>query len=272
MKSTYSHPPHSADARGRFEQGNYQQQLQPQTEYRIDSTEHIDTEVRAPYFACAMIRVGSDVDHPPHQDIGSDDFLVINIKDVPVQKLAIGDESMNYKKFMGRHVPGTPDFLLLNREFRSGSGGITGWMPLYEDEAVTVGRAENSNQHFHNSDRMSRRHFRLACRDGELTVTDLDSSNGTTVTTAQPLEHAPVTNDADPKVAEMIAFLGDKSPLSPHTVGGIVLDIAGQFDPANPDPQARRRIRRQYHPDKNPKEPAKRAHAKSVLANKLTES
>lgn len=111
-------------------------------------------------------------------DAGGQEFLVLDIRKSPV------DHMGRRQPFASSGQPGFRvrddiDYLVLSQDFDNPDNGLPGIRGVRTGEEVTFGRL-HQNDRFSYDSRVSRNHFTIGVDDeGNLSIRDLDSSNGT---------------------------------------------------------------------------------------------
>ncbi|MFZ1361287.1 MAG: protein phosphatase 2C domain-containing protein [Candidatus Saccharimonadales bacterium] len=179
-----NHLPPTANARGQHPR-DIETSLEPAIPYQLDGDQPLGTQdPNAPHFACGEITVTGT----------SDTFLIINVKNIPVQTLQerTDGSKTTYRIFetgqssKGLVIPGDADYLVLDSRFTPGVD--VGWIPVQQGDELTIGRANpTTNQRLAMSNDVSRQQCTLSYIDGVLTIQDEKSTNGTTITSTEPL-------------------------------------------------------------------------------------
>lgn len=115
-----------------------------------------------------------------------DQFLILDLRSAP--------KYGKYKDFMGLAINSDIDYMIIGDNFDPNTK--SGFKGVRRGENVVMGRNDDTKNRFNMSDTSSRKHFSVnLSEDGELSVTDLHSSNGTRVKTID----TPIMNGMAPR-------------------------------------------------------------------------
>ncbi len=220
----------------------YKQPLQPRTSYEFNLSTPL-----ARHSKDGVLTAVIDANKDRREGDDSDQFALIDLRN------AMNPSGGGYKEFAGMKVASDIEFLIIGKDFDPQAA--TGFKGIRRGEGVMIGRSdEKLAKRFNFSNMTSSRHFTLVLdREGKkLIITDLNSTNGTNVKTAQKLASGKIQKESAPIDPELL-LLRELIPGTAYSdeVRQEAAKRVEEFNQDNPDKKILlRRIAREMHPDR----------------------